>query len=325
MRSDSCLGSLNLRVIHSFLLSSLAFQEIDSRCYTRRQVEPHLLDFAFVLDPLAKRKKANQCTGTARLRTGRQAVDVDVESRSQIRYPIVILMTMTASVPVLVATLIVALKLTVGLAFSPATRGRYFHGALLSSGYRVPTTVPATTATTAGSQHASSNSALHMALKFMTHYEEVQLNTDHGMSVFDITPQIEAIVDSSGCQEGTVTILSKHSTVSVSINEMEGRLVDDIRQSFLKLVPPNLPWLHNDIDYRVGPKDWPGGDEAWRDFRRTQPGNTHSHLIAMMLGTSETIPISGGDMKKGKYQSILVVDVDGPKPRGIAVQITGGK
>jgi thiamine phosphate synthase YjbQ (UPF0047 family) len=30
-------------------------------------------------------------------------------------------------------------------------------------------------------------------------------------------------------------------------------------------------------------------------------------------------------MKKGKYQSILVVDVDGPKSRGIAVQITGGK
>ena len=35
--------------------------------------------------------------------------------------------------------------------------------------------------------------------------------------------------------------------------------------------------------------------------------------------------ISGGDMKKGKYQSILVIDIDGPKSRGIAVQITGGK
>lgn len=159
----------------------------------------------------------------------------------------------------------------------------------------------------------------------MTHYEEVQLDTDHGMSVFDITPQIEAIVESSGCQEGTVTILSKHSTVSVSINEMEGRLVDDIRQCFLNMVPPHLPWLHNDIDYRVGPEDWPGGDEAWREFRRTQPGNSHSHLIALMLGTSESIPISDGDMKKGKYQSILVVDIDGPKSRGIAVQITGGK
>lgn len=168
-------------------------------------------------------------------------------------------------------------------------------------------------------------SCTRLSMEFMTHYEEMQLSTDNGMSVFDITPQIEEIVAKSGCQEGTVTVLSKHSTLSISINEMEGRLVDDIRQYFLTLAPPHLPYLHNDLDYRVGPEDWPGGDEAWRAFRRTQPVNTHSHLIAMMLGTSECIPISGGVMKKGKYQSILAVDMDGPKSRGIAVQVTGGK
>jgi thiamine phosphate synthase YjbQ (UPF0047 family) len=175
-----------------------------------------------------------------------------------------------------------------------------------------------------GETRCSSSTSLQMA-EFMTHYEEIQVDTDHTMSVFDITPQIEAIVEKSGCKEGTVTVLSKHSTVSVSINEMEGRLSDDIRQFFLNLAPPNKPYLHNDLDYRVGPEDWPGGDEKWREFRRTQPVNTHSHLIAMMLGTSESIPISDGAMKKGKYQSILVVDIDGPKSRGIAVQITGGK
>ncbi|KAI2494883.1 Uncharacterized protein family UPF0047 [Fragilaria crotonensis] len=165
----------------------------------------------------------------------------------------------------------------------------------------------------------------NLQMEFMTHYEEIQIETDHGMSIFDITSQIEAIVSESGCQEGSVTVLSKHSTLSISINEMEGRLVDDIRQYFLNLAPPNRPYLHNDLDYRVGPEDWPGGDDAWRAFRRTQPVNTHSHLIAMMLGTSECIPISAGVMKKGKYQSILAIDADGPKTRGIAVQITGGK
>jgi thiamine phosphate synthase YjbQ (UPF0047 family) len=165
----------------------------------------------------------------------------------------------------------------------------------------------------------------NLQMEFVTHYAEIQLDTDHGMSIFDITPQIEGIVSNSGCQEGTVTVLSKHSTVSISINEMEGRLVDDIRQYFLSLAPPYKPYLHNDLDYRVGPDDWVGGDEAWRAFRRTQPVNTHSHLIAMMLGTSECIPISTGVMKKGKYQSILAVDIDGPKTRVIAVQVTGGK
>lgn len=68
---------------------------------------------------------------------------------------------------------------------------------------------------------------LQLHLQFMTHYEEIQLNTDHNMSIFDITSQIEAIIAKSECKEGTVTVLSKHSTVSVSINEMEGRLVDE--------------------------------------------------------------------------------------------------
>ena len=63
---------------------------------------------------------------------------------------------------------------------------------------------------------------LQMGLEFMSHYEEIQLGTDHRMSIFDITDQIEAIVATSSCKEGTVTVLSKHSTVSVSINEMEG-------------------------------------------------------------------------------------------------------
>lgn len=68
---------------------------------------------------------------------------------------------------------------------------------------------------------------LQLHLQFMTHYEEIQLDTDHGMSIFDITSQIEAIIAKSECKEGSVTVLSKHSTVSVSINEMEGRLVDE--------------------------------------------------------------------------------------------------
>ena len=98
--------------------------------------------------------------------------------------------------------------------------------------------------------------------------------------ILDITD----IVNKCLCKDGTVTILSKHSTVSVTINEMEGRLVDDTRQFLSKLAPPDYPYLHNDLDYRRGPSDWPGGDEAWRAFRAKEPVNAHSHLIAMLLG-----------------------------------------
>ena len=164
-----------------------------------------------------------------------------------------------------------------------------------------------------------------MSMNFVTHYEEIQIQTDSGISVHDVTKEVASIVDKTSVKEGVVTVLSKHSTVGISINEMEGRLVDDIRQFFLTVVDPNKPWLHNDLDYRVGPPGYPGGDEAWRDFRRTQPVNTHSHLIAMMLGTSESIPISEGKMKKGTFQNIMVIEADGfeKKKRTVCIQVMG--
>lgn len=62
--------------------------------------------------------------------------------------------------------------------------------------------------------------------------------------------EVAAIVKKSECQEGVVTVMSRHSTVSVMINEMEARLVDDVRQFVLKLAPPQYPYLHNDLDFR---------------------------------------------------------------------------
>ena len=104
---------------------------------------------------------------------------------------------------------------------------------------------------------------------FMTHYEELSVKTTRGVSLVDITKSnstfhlihykycfnfiligIADIVEASGCKEGVLTLLSKHSTVSVTINEMESRLVDDTRQFLLKLAPPSDPYLHNDLDFR---------------------------------------------------------------------------
>lgn len=165
----------------------------------------------------------------------------------------------------------------------------------------------------------------------VTHYEELPVRTLSGISLNDVTKEVAAIVKKSECKEGVLTVMSKHSTVSVIVQEYEPRFVDDARQFLHDLAPPNRPWLHNDLDFRTGPPDWPGGDEAWRAFRATQPVNAHSHILAMVLGNSESIPIHKGEMKIGTYQQILVVDVDGCAPggerkkRSISVQITGSK
>lgn len=98
----------------------------------------------------------------------------------------------------------------------------------------------------------------------IAYYEELQVPSLKGIYFADLTPEIRRIVAISGIDSGVVTVLSRHTTTGITINEMEARLVDDARQFLLKLAPPAYPYLHNDLHVRNGPVDWPGGDEAWR-------------------------------------------------------------
>ena len=68
--------------------------------------------------------------------------------------------------------------------------------------------------------------------------------------------------------------------------------------------------------------DEPDVLQRWRD---QEPINAHSHLAAMLLGSSEAIPISGGSLVLGQWQSVMLVDVDGPRERRVGIQCMGFK
>lgn len=189
----------------------------------------------------------------------------------------------------------------------------------LSSGYSLPSWA---------ATRVSPRSTLSMA--YVTQYEQLSVKTGRTVSMVDITKEVAAVVAKSGCVEGTVTVLSKHSTVGVMINEFEERFVSDARQWLQRIAPPSYPWLHNDIDFRAGPPGYPGGDDAWRAMRMQEPPNAHSHIIQFVVGTSETVPIHEGKMTIGTFQNIIIVDADGPaanlgspKSRTICVQVQG--
>ena len=166
------------------------------------------------------------------------------------------------------------------------------------------------------------NKIISMSTTIVSQYTEIKVPTLNGIHLSDITPQIRQFIKESGVSEGVITVLSRHTTSAITINELESRLVDDTRQFLLKLVPAAYPYLHNDLHLRKGPPDWPGGDEAWR---KQEPVNAHSHLIAMLLGQSEAIPVSGGKIMIGTWQSVILVELDGPRTRSVGLQITGTK
>jgi thiamine phosphate synthase YjbQ (UPF0047 family) len=153
-----------------------------------------------------------------------------------------------------------------------------------------------------------------------SYYKELEYDTLYGIHFTDLTEDLREVVRESGINEGVMTVLSRHTTCGITINEMEGRLVDDTRQFLLKLCPPAYPYLHNDLHLRSGPPDWPGGDEAWR---AQEPINAHSHLLVMLLGSSESVPIHKGELKIGTWQSVILAEFDGARKRTVAVQVTG--
>ena len=146
-------------------------------------------------------------------------------------------------------------------------------------------------------------------------------------------------------KNGLVTVISRHTTTAITINERESRLAQDMERFFLsQLVPPDersastyarpsVRYLHNDIDQRPDSAEeaqrcrengWDIDDPVQLDaWRKQEPINAHSHLLAMLLGSSESIPVVEGKMVIGQWQSILMVDLDGPRDRTVGVQLMG--
>lgn len=140
-------------------------------------------------------------------------------------------------------------------------------------------------------------------------HEIIRLATREGICLFDITPQIRAYLADSGIQSGFVIVTSRHTTTALSVNENEERLLTDLKNFFQRLVPPDARYLHNDIHLRDCPPD--------------EPENAHSHLIAMLLGSSETIPVVDGELALGTWQSVMLAELDGPRERTVNLQICG--
>ncbi len=139
--------------------------------------------------------------------------------------------------------------------------------------------------------------------------EIIEIQTEQGICIRNITPQIVKILEATAFKTGQVLVFSRHTTTALAINENEQRLLEDIKRHLGKLAPESEKYLHNDLHLRDVPPD--------------EPMNAHSHLMAMMLSTSEVIPVVDGQLALGTWQSVLFFDLDGPRKRTVSVQITG--
>ena len=116
----------------------------------------------------------------------------------------------------------------------------------------------------------------------------------------DITERVRAIVHESGIEEGLCHVMVLHATAALIVNENDDPNIGvDLLRALDRNVPAHDGWLHDRID-----------------------NNAAAHIKASILGPSETIPIEGGDLVLGRWQGVMLVELDGPRRnRRVAVTL----
>ena len=80
----------------------------------------------------------------------------------------------------------------------------------------------------------------------------------------------------------------------------------------LKDPPPEAHYRHNDFRVRTV------------HMHDDESPNGHAHCLQLMLGTSQSIPVLGGELMLGTWQRIFLVELDGPRAkREVLVQTIG--
>ena len=143
---------------------------------------------------------------------------------------------------------------------------------------------------------------------------ETHLRTAGGLTVTDITEDVQNAVRESGVTEGIACIYSPHTTCCVRVNEFDPDLIEQFIGLISKIVPRDTYYAHDDWDRRTE-----NVCEEDMEF-----GNGHSHCMSMLLGPAgESIPVREGDLCLGQWQRILFIELDRPRPRRWLVKVVG--
>lgn len=131
--------------------------------------------------------------------------------------------------------------------------------------------------------------------------------TDKYIQFIPINALIEQSVIESKIKEGMVTVLSRHTTAGILVNEPLECLESDIDSFLNKLAPEDNSYSHA---------------RMLRDYGSTA-GNPTGHLKALITGNHCHYFIHDGKVDHGGAQEAFFCEFDGPSERTIDIQIIG--
>ncbi len=127
--------------------------------------------------------------------------------------------------------------------------------------------------------------------------EKIEVSSRSRTEMVDITQDVSECVRRSGVREGVCTVYVPHTTAAVTINEGDDPSVrKDILGMLNKLIPLEAGYQHSE-------------------------GNSAAHIKSAIVGASKTIPVSGGELVLGTWQSVFFCEFDGPRKRTVRVTV----
>jgi len=122
--------------------------------------------------------------------------------------------------------------------------------------------------------------------------KELTIHTEAARQVVDITDQVSQQLET---EDGVVHIFAKHTTVAISVADLDPGTDQDYLNALFDMVP--------DIDFNH-PHD---------------PAHTPSHILSAMIKPELTVPVVAGRLQLGTWQRIVLLEFDGPRERHVVL------
>lgn len=141
----------------------------------------------------------------------------------------------------------------------------------------------------------------------------IRVRADAAFGVIDVTDDLRRAIKDAGVTTGCAVAFCTHTTAALLINEWEDGVHQDLRTRLEALVPSGVYYAHDDLERRT--------QNIEDDHERP---NGRSHVAQMIIGgTSHAIPVADGEPMLGRWQRLIVIELDDPKDRDILFHVFG--
>ena len=118
----------------------------------------------------------------------------------------------------------------------------------------------------------------------------LRLRTGSAPAVVDLTAEAAAFVAGEG--DGLLNVWVPHATAGVAVLEVGAGSDDDLLTALESVLPADGRWRHR-----------PGS-----------PGHGRDHVLPAFVAPSVVVPVLGGRLALGTWQSVVLVDTNGDNP-----------